>query len=90
MAKGNAEVCKVLITIAKILASSNTLRIVLISSEGSIMPFLEELSAANRALIYEVDDLTEEEAVKYLVESGDLTSIPTYFLNSSLFAFYTC
>ena len=81
MAKGNAEVCKVLITIAKILANSNTLRIVLISSEGSIMPFLEELSAANRALIYEVDDLTEEEAVKYLVESGDLTSIPTYFLN---------
>jgi len=43
---------------------------VLVSSAGTIMPFLRKLSAANRACICEVGDVTEEEAFNYLVENG--------------------
>ena len=70
LTKRDEVLCEALITKAKILANSNTLRIVLISSEGSIMPILERLSASNRAIIYEVGDLRDMEALKYLIENG--------------------
>ena len=34
------------------------------------MPFLKHLSAVNRALIYEFEDIEEEEASKYLMNMG--------------------
>ena len=67
LAKHTPKLCEALITLAKILANNNILRVVLVSSEGTIMPYLMGLSAANRALIYEVNDLTDEEATTYLL-----------------------
>ena len=56
LAKHDERMCRKLITAAKIMANSSILKIVLISSEGSILP-IEELYARNRARIYEVDDI---------------------------------
>lgn len=50
LAKHNKELCCRLITHAKVMANKGTLRTVLVSSEGTIMPLLEILSAMNRAL----------------------------------------
>ena len=49
------------------MANTNRLKIILISSEGAIMPFLETLSAVNRCLVYEIGDLDEEQAMDYLL-----------------------
>lgn len=72
LAKRNKELCEMLIIKAKILANSNTVRTVLISSEGFIILYFEneKLSAANRALIYEVGGLTKKEGLNYLMENG--------------------
>lgn len=49
------------------MANTNKLKVVLISSEGAIMLFLKELSAANRSLVYEIGDLDKEQANSYLL-----------------------
>lgn len=69
LAKHDPNLCEVLITLAKILANNNKVKIVLISSEGTIMPLLRKLSAANRALIYEVGDISDAEATTYLMKN---------------------
>ena len=43
---------------------------ILVSCEGTIMAYLTYLSAANRALIYEVRDLKGEEATAYVMNEG--------------------
>ena len=43
--------CIALITLAKFMVNTNKLKLVLVSSEGAIMPYLEQLSAANRSLV---------------------------------------
>ena len=61
LAKRNEKLCSALISLAKLMASTNILKVVLVSSEGTIMPFLEKLSAVNRCLVYEIG-----EAMAYL------------------------
>ena len=73
LAKYNEQLCEVLVTLAKILANNNKVRLVLISSEGTIMPLLGRWSAMNRALIYEVGDLSREDATTYLTDKGVTT-----------------
>ena len=68
LAKHTPKLCEVLITLAKIMANNNKLKVVLVSSEGTIMPHLKRLSAANRASVYEVNDVTDEEATAYLIK----------------------
>jgi len=68
LAKHDEKMCRKLITAAKIMANSSVLKIVLISSEGSILPIIEELSARNRVHIYEVDDIGD--AVQYMIKQG--------------------
>ena len=70
LAKDDKKLCCRLITLAKILANNKKLKVVLVSSEGTIMPLLEMLSAANRALVYEVEDIDDEKAEIYLIENG--------------------
>lgn len=43
LAKREEELCKTLITQAKILANGSKIKIVLISSEGTILPLMKEL-----------------------------------------------
>lgn len=65
--KRDKKLCNALISLAKLMANTNKLKVVLITSEGAIMPFLEEFSAANRSLVYEIGDLDEEQAMRYLL-----------------------
>lgn len=51
------------------MANNNKLIIVLVSSKGCIMPALETLLAANRALVYEIGDVEDDEAIKYLIDN---------------------
>lgn len=69
LAKYDKELCCRLITHAKVLANEGILRIVLVSSEGNIMPLLEVLSAMNRALMYEIGDVCDEKALEYLMNN---------------------
>lgn len=62
LAKQDETLCWTLISHAKVL--------ILSSSEGSLVPFLEKLSAANRAVVWDVEDLDEEQAMVYLMENG--------------------
>ena len=69
LAKHDPSLFTTLITLPKVLANKNELKIVLISSEGTVMSLLEDLSATNRAIIYEVGD---EEGVEYLYNIYDI------------------
>ena len=51
--------CEALITLVKVLSNTKRLKLVLISSEGAVMPFLQELSATNRAYIFEIGDVSD-------------------------------
>ena len=66
LAKHDEKLCEA----AKILANGNILKLVLVSSEGTIMPYLGKLSAVNRAEIYEVGDVTKEDAIAYILQKG--------------------
>jgi len=65
----NSVLCEVLITLAKVLTNAETPKLVLVSSEGTIMPFLERMSATNRVLICEINDVDEKD-VDYLVKNN--------------------
>ena len=70
LAKHDEELFCALITRAKILANCKKLKIVLISSEGTVMPLLKQLSAVNRAIVYEIGDIEKEKATQYLIKTG--------------------
>ena len=70
LAKHDKELCCCLITHAKVMANERTLRIVLVSSEGNIMPLLEVLSAMNKALMYEIGNVCDENALQHLMDNG--------------------
>ena len=47
LAKHNEKLCNLLITIAKILANKNHIKMILVSSKGAIVPLIEHMSAMN-------------------------------------------
>ncbi len=61
-----------LVDAAKRLANSGKLRIVLVSSEGNVMPLMNKTLSINRASgqVVEVQDLDDKVAFKYLVDRG--------------------
>ena len=81
LAKHDPSLFTTLITLAKVLANKNELKIVLISSEGTVMSLLEDLSATNRAIIYEVGDVEDEEGIKYLMKNGIDESLANKLIN---------
>ena len=70
LAKCNEKMCCALITWAKVLANSNKLKIVLVSSKGTVMPLLTLLSTVNKAMVYEIGDIEKEKAIQYLMKMG--------------------
>ena len=69
--KYDAEVFKAIVDMAKFWANRRGLNIVLVSSEGHVMPLIESTSSSTRkANIIEVLDIEEEKAVKFLTECG--------------------
>ena len=76
IAKCNKQLLISLITHAKFMANMNTLSIVFVSSEGSIMPLLKSVPGVNRATkIVEVNDIPDKDAVKYLMMGGIANSM---------------
>ena len=65
LTKRDAKLCHTLLTRVKILANGNKLKVVLVSSEGTIISLLKKLSAANRARVYEISDMEEQQATRY-------------------------
>ena len=61
LAKHDEELCSQPITLSKILANNN--KVVLISSDGTILPLLAKLSATNRAVVCKVGDIHNDDAV---------------------------
>ena len=70
LAKHNEELCCQLITNAKIFANRKTLNVVLVSSEGSVVPLLNKLSATNRSVICEIGDIGTVDAHAFLMQNG--------------------
>ena len=70
LAKHNKELCCQLITNAKILANRRIINVVLVSSEGSVVPLLKKLSAKNRSVIREIGDIGTDDAHAFLMENG--------------------
>ena len=63
IAKLNPDAFIVLVDRAKFLANEGTLRVVLVSSEGSVMPLIAKTSSiSRRAPVVEVVDIADEEA----------------------------
>lgn len=74
LAKWKPEAFTMLVEKAKASANEGTLRIVLVSSEGHIMPLVDGTSSRSRVEnIVEVLDISREEGMKYL-ESGRVPS----------------
>lgn len=56
---------------AKVLANDCELVIVFVSSERSVVPVIQEMSGVNRCnKFFEVNDVDDEKAMKYLVQKG--------------------
>ena len=70
LAKYDEELCSQLVILCKVLANNDKLRVVLVSSEGTVIPLLAKLSATNRGFIYEVGDVRDDDAFRYLVRNG--------------------
>lgn len=69
LAKDNARSFARLVYLAKVLINDKILRIVFVSSEGSIIPEIQKSSAINRcATLHEIGDIDDKQAVKYLCQ----------------------
>ena len=73
LAKKDEELVTSLLSHAKYLANQGLLKVVLISSEGSLLPIIRRFSGANRApKIFEITDIDDSRATEYLIEKGFL------------------
>ena len=71
LAKHEEVLLQRLISHAKRLANASVLCIVFVSSEGSILPLVQEMSVASRcAKIFEVTDIDDKRATEYLLKQG--------------------
>jgi len=71
LTKKNKKMFLQLVSYAKECANNRLLRIVMISSEGSIMPILNKTSAMNRsACVVEVGEISYNQSLKHLVNGG--------------------
>jgi len=60
-----------LVAHAKRMANAGILRVVFVSSEGSILPIVQKLSGISRcSKIFEITDVSDEAAVNYLTKNG--------------------
>ena len=67
LAKDYKQVFLKVVDRAKFLSNSRTLKVILVSSEGSVMPLIQKSSSRSRmAKIVEVVDIPNKEAIRYL------------------------
>ena len=67
LAKDNKQVFLKIVDRAKFLSNSRTLKVILVSSEGSVMPLIQKSPSRSRmAKIVEVVDIPNKEAIRYL------------------------
>jgi len=72
-----------LVTQAKGLSNRGMLRVVFVSSDGSVIPLLQKYAAINRMdTIEEVLDISSEDALKYLAHFGITGSKAKRIVNS--------
>lgn len=78
LASENEKVFLQLVSYAKEFANNRLVHIVMVSSEGSVMPILNKTSAMNRsACLIEVNDIPYSEALMYLRNGGIPDTIST-------------
>lgn len=71
LANKDEELVTCLLSHAKYMSNHDILKVVLISSEGSIMPLVKKFSGINRApKIFEIVDIEESLAIDYLKDHG--------------------
>jgi len=71
VAKYDEKLFGALVTQAKGLSNRGTLRVVFVSSDGSVIPLLQKYAAINRMdTIKEVLDISSEDVLKYLAHFG--------------------
>lgn len=81
LAKHERKLFEHLVSHAKRIANDGVLCVVLVSSEGSILPLIQELSAASRcAKVFEVTDIDDERATDYLFKQGISKGISKEFI----------
>ena len=68
IAKVNKSVFVHLIYRAKYLANLSTLRVIFVSSEGSVMPLVNGTSSKTRNAIIEIADISNKEVEMYLAQ----------------------
>ena len=70
LAKDKPDLCRRLITTAKVMTNDNHIKMALVSSKGTIMPLVKSMSATNRAVIFEIGDISDEKSIHYLIDNG--------------------
>ena len=71
LAEEDEKLVTSLLSHAKYLANQDLLKVVLISSEGSVMPIIRRFSGANRVpKIFEITDVDDSCATEYLIGNG--------------------
>lgn len=72
IAKRNSVAFETLVKSAKLLANQGKLQVVLVSSEGHVMPFIQRSSEANRSSgVVEILDLTDGVAKDFLMKGEE-------------------
>jgi len=81
LAKYNKELFIELLIQAKALANEGMLTIVLVSSEGSVIPIVQKLSGVSRCnKFFEITDVKDEDAVDYLIKRGFSEKLSNMFV----------
>ena len=71
LAKYNPRAFQGLVKSSKLLANQGELQVILVSSEGHVMPFIESSSEANRSNgVVEILDITDDAAKDFLMNGG--------------------
>ena len=70
LVKHDEELLATLVRYTNELMNNKTIKIVLVSSENTIVPYIMKTGYSMRALIYEVDDIGEDETTLYLMQNG--------------------
>ena len=81
VAKHDGHTLHRLLTHAKVLANNDLLKVALVSSEGNIVPVLNEHSYMTRSIILEIGDISDEQAMEYLLQRGVPVSISKEVVN---------
>ena len=67
---------------AKILANEGVLTIVFVSSEGSVVPVIQQTSGVSRCnRFFKVEDVDDNEAIKYLIKKGFSKELSEMFVD---------